>query len=321
MFRRVLASAAAIVVCLLFVVPIAAAADPLPADLGHSGRVLIATDGDVLVPAGDHLDAVIVVRGHAEIAGTVNTLIAIDGSATLRGATAETVLAFNSPVRLEPGTVVRGDILTLNSNVHRQGDAEVLGDVRDIAGILFGLGAVLAPILVLIWLGFGLATIAWAWLLAALAASQVRRAERTISEEPLRVFAVGLLGLIVVPALSAGLIATIVGAPLGIGILVAAWPLLAFVGYLVGAIWIGDWILARTSPGTERERPLLASTIGVLVLLLTALVPVLTIVAAIASLFGFGALLVVGWRTLRGRPALGSPAPLAPSQAPAPAAS
>jgi hypothetical protein len=48
-----------------------------------------------------------------------------------------------------------------------------------------------------------------------------------------------------------------------------------------------------------RERPYLAAVIGLLVLQALGLVPVLGIVSALASLFGFGAVVLLAWRTLR----------------------
>ena len=83
---------------------------------------------------------------------------------------------------------------------------------------------------------------------------------------------------------------TIVGAPLGLGALFLVLPALAFIGWIVAAIWIGDWILGR-SGGQRAERPYAAAVVGVLVLALAGIVP---FVSAIATLFGFGALLVIG---------------------------
>jgi len=89
--RAVLAAA---VVLLLVVVP-ATAADP---SLPHSGRVLVSTGGDVVLPAGEQADAVIVVNGTATIHGRVNTVVAVDGAAVLTDATVETVVAIRSPL-------------------------------------------------------------------------------------------------------------------------------------------------------------------------------------------------------------------------------
>jgi hypothetical protein len=123
-------------------------------------------------------------------------------------------------------------------------------------------------------------------------------AGQVISREPALAFLAGLLGLVVFPVAAILLMITIIGAPLGLGVMFGLWPLLAFVGYLVAGIWIGEWILARGDAPKTRERPYLAAVIGLLLLELTGLIPVVAIVSAIASLFGFGAVLVVAWRVL-----------------------
>src|SRR6478672_5099491 len=105
--------------------------------------------------------------------------------------------------------------------------------------------------------------------------------------------------MVVIPLAAFVLIATLIGAALGVGILIALWPLVAFVGYLVAGIWIGDWILHQMRSAVTRERPYLAAVIGLLILQALSLVPVLGIVATLVSLFGFGAVVLLAWRTLR----------------------
>jgi sorbitol-specific phosphotransferase system component IIBC len=83
---------------------------------------------------------------------------------------------------------------------------------------------------------------------------------------------------------------------LGLGILLGFLPLIAFVGYLVTAIWIGDWILRQSSSGAA-DRPFVAAVVGVLVLSIVTAVPV---VGGLVSFFGFGAVVLLMWRTLRG---------------------
>jgi hypothetical protein len=278
---------------LLFAVPVALAADPLPT----SGRVLISTSGDVSLAAGDQADFILVTRGTATIKGTVNALVVIDGSADLTGATAETIIAVRSPVTLGPGTVVRGDVRTFDSLVLKMGNAEVQGSVRDLTTDLVAIGAVMAPAMILLWAGFALATIVAGLVVAALAARQLRAAEQLISREPGMTIVAGIAGLILPPIVAVFAIATIIGAPLGIGLLIFAWPLAAFVGYVVAAVWIGDWILRQASQPVIRERPYLAVVIGVIALQVLSIIPPLT---AIASLFGFGAVLLLVWRTFRG---------------------
>jgi hypothetical protein len=264
--------------------------------LAHTGRVLISTGGDLTVAAGEQADAVIVVNGTATIAGVVNTIVVIDGNAILNGARTETLVAVRSPVTLGADTVVTGDVMTFDSLVHRIGNAAIEGSMRDMAGDIAGVGFVLASAVLLFFIGFAIATLAAGLLLAALAARQVRAAEALITHEPAQTFIAGLAGIVVPILVVIGLFMTLVGAPLAFGILVFLMPTVAFVGYLVAAIWIGDFILARTSPGVVRERPYLAAVIGLVVMAIATAVPFLS---AIASLFGFGAVILLSWRTFR----------------------
>jgi hypothetical protein len=96
------------------------------------------------------------------------------------------------------------------------------------------------------------------------------------------------------------LMISILGAPLGLGILFMAWPFVAYLGYLVAGTWVGDWILARVDAGKVRERPYLASVLGLVILQVVGIIPIVGLVSAFASLLGFGAVLLAGWRTLRG---------------------
>jgi hypothetical protein len=308
--RRIVAIAVILAAALLAFAPVALAADPATSE----GRVLVSVRGDVTLPAGETADTVVVVDGAATIAGDVKTLVVVEGSATLDGAQVGTIWAARSDVELGPGTVVSGEVVTLDSPVHQVGNATVQGGVTDMAGRLFALGAFLAPAILLFWLGAGLATLVAGLLLAGLASRQVRSAELVITREPVAAFLVGLFGLIVFPIAAVLLMVTIVGAPLGLGVMFLLWPLLAYVGYLVAGIFVGEWLLDRSPGAPVRERPYLAAVVGLVVLQLIGIVPVVGIVSAIASVFGFGAVLVLGWRTLTsgraGTQVVAAPAPL-----------
>jgi hypothetical protein len=296
--RRVLAFLGALAVALLLVVPGVRAADPL----AHSGRVLIDVQGDVAIPAGDQADVVVVVGGRAEIRGVVNTLVVVDGSADLQGASLETLVAVRGQVEVGPDTVVRGEIRRLDSTVHQSGNAIVAGGIVDLAPRLLEFGGVLATVLLLLWIGFGIANILAGLLLAALGARQVRAAKELIVHEPALAGVSGLLAAILVPVAGILLLPTVVLAPVGVAILVVALPLIAFGGYLVAAVWVGEWLLGMLGDHRERERPYLAVVIGVVVLGLVGMVPVAGLLVAVASLLGFGALLVLALRTIFGRP-------------------
>jgi hypothetical protein len=292
--KRLLIIVATVCLGLLAAAPAVLADEP---SLPHTGRVLISTGGDITIPAGEHADAVVVIDGAALISGEVNTIVVIGGSAELTGATTESVVAIGSPVTLGTGTSVLDDVLTLDAAVTQAPGVVVQGAVRDLAPVIASIGFVVGPALLLLYVGFALAAIAAALLLAGLAARQVRAAEALMREETFGVIAAGALGLVVPVLLIVLLAVTIVGAPLAVGIAIGLWPLAAFVGYLVAGIAIGDWIVGRMSPGVDRDRPYLAAVIGVLVLQVIGLLP---IVGAIASFIGFGAVLLLAWRVFRG---------------------
>jgi hypothetical protein len=310
--RRTAAFLGALAIALfLFAAPVFAA-EPS----AGTGRVLVSIGGDVTLPAGDRADAVIIVNGAATIAGEVDALIAIDATADLTGARADTVFAVGSTVNLRPGTVVTGDVLVLETLVHQFGDAEVLGQVTDTQGWLIGIAAFLIPSLIVLWIGAALAMIAAGLLLAGIASRQVRSAEILISREPVRTLVAGLIGLIGIPIAAVLLMATVIGLPLGLGVLIGVWPLIAFLGYLVAGIWLGDLMLGRLQPETRRERPYAAALTGLIVLGLVGILPVLGgLIVGVASLFGFGAIVLIAWRALVSRPPVTPPAP---QRAPAP---
>ncbi len=292
--RRIIGIAGAMLIVLLLLVPAVFAASPLP----HTGRVLMSFGGDVTLPAGEHADAVIVINGTATILGEANTVVAVDATVNLLGARAESVLAIRSPVEVGQGTVVYGDIRTLESAVHQTGNASVQGKVSDLTADLALIGFVLGPAFFLWFIGLALAGIVAAMLLAGIAARQVRAVETLIRTEPGTTFVVGVGGLIVPLFLAVLAIITIVGAPVGLGLLLGLWPLTAFIGYLVTGIFIGDWILNRVNGEVPAERPYLAAVVGMIVLEVMGIIPP---IAALATLFGFGGVILMAWRTWRHR--------------------
>ncbi len=296
----------ATVACLLGIAaPAALAAEPLP----DAGRVLVSVNGPITIPAGDRLDTLVVVGGDAQVSGDVRTIVVVRGTATLAGATTQRLVVVNGTADLQNGTTVTGDVSTLNGTVTQQPGAKVTGSVRAMDGnvaALFGaLGVLLVPLFFLLFIGMGLATVAAALLVAAFASRQVRETGALIRREPGPVIIAGILGSVVLPVLSFVLIATVVGAPIGLGLLFIVLPAIAFLAWIVAAIWIGDWMVAKLRGAPEAGRPYLAAVLGVIVLAVVGIVP---FVSAIATLFGFGALLLAAWRMLRreGSPATAS---------------
>ncbi|HET7027604.1 MAG TPA: hypothetical protein VFI28_07920 [Candidatus Limnocylindrales bacterium] len=293
---RILGVLGALLLVFGLAVSAVSAADPASA---ARGRVLVSTGGLIDVPVGEHVDALLVVNGSATIEGEVDAIVAVESTLTLTGAKAGSIVAVRAPVTLAGGTEISGDIARFDSTVHQVGDVRIGGAVRDLAVDFAGLGFILGPIALLLYLGFALASITGGLVLAALAARQVRAAEALISREPARTFVAGVVGVFAPILLIVALFVSVIGAPLAAALLFGAWPLAAIVGYLVAGIWIGDWLLRRTSAPVERERPYLAAVVGIFVLEIAGIWPFLPMVA---SMFGYGAIVLLTWRTFRGSP-------------------
>jgi hypothetical protein len=273
--------------------------------LDHTGRFIFVAGGDVEVAADEQADAVLVIGGDASVAGTVNTLVVVNGAATLTGATLESLTVVAGEANLDAATIVTGDVFHLNSTVETAAGTAIGGEVRDVTTDVGAFAIFLGAAALLMWVGFALATVLAGLLVAGLAAQQVRQATTLISREPGMTFLTGLLAVVVPPILAVLAFATLVGIPAGLGLLFMVWPALAFIGYIVAAIWLGEWLLNRNRPESERpERPYLAAVAGLFVAFVIGLIP---LVAAVISLFGLGAVVLASWRTLRSRPVAAAP--------------
>jgi len=292
---RIIAAVAAALLLLGLVVPAALAADPS----GSNRSVVFAVQHDATVPAGDHVDALIVIRGNARVEGTVDSVFVIDGTATIAGTTVGAVSVVHGTADLQAGTTVTGNVRTFDGTVSKAPDAVVQGTTGSYDSNIAAFAVLLIPLFILLFIGLGLAGIAAALLAAAFAARQVRQAEGLISHEPGRVLVAGLAGTFLLPILALLVTATVVGAPIGLGALLVVLPALAFLGWIVAAIWVGDWIVVRMRGSYEPGQPYLAAVVGVVVLAFAGIVP---FVSAIATLFGYGALLVMAWRNIRPTP-------------------
>jgi hypothetical protein len=307
--RRLVVMAATLAFLLGVGAPAVLAAEPAL----DAGRLLVSVNRAVDIPAGEHLDTLVVVGGDARIAGDVTTIIVARGTATLTGATARTLVVLDGSADLQAGTTVSGDVRTLDGTVSQAPGSTVGGSVRTLDADLAAIGILLIPAFFLLMLGFGLAVIAAALLVAAFAARQVRAVESLIARQPGHVLVAGIAGSIGLPILAILLIVSVLGAPIGLAMLFILLPAVAFLAWIVAAIWVGDWILGRVRGHVEPVHPYLAAVVGVIVLAVAGVLPFVT---AIATLFGFGGLLLAAWRTLR--PEVAS---LGDAGAPQPAAS
>lgn len=300
--RRLLALMVAAALGLVFAGPVLAAE---PA--GLNGRVMVVAGGDVSVPAGEEAELVVVADGHADVAGSVRTLVVVNGSATTAAdARLDSITVVNSTLDLVAGTIVAGDISQLNSTINGADGATVEGSITDLTGDAAAFSLFLGFASIVLWLGFGLATILVGLVVAALAASQMRRATSYLSRKPGTTFLTGLLAAVALPIVAVLALLTVIGIPTGFALLVVVWPAAAFVGYLVAAFWIGEWLVNR-GRATPPEHPYLAAVLGIVIVIVLGVVPLVT---TVVSIFGLGGVILAAWATARGA--------AAPTQAPTP---
>lgn len=289
--KRMVSISAAVLLLTVLLVPTALAAAPG----SRTGSLLLAVDRSVEIPTGDHLDTLVVIDGNAIVSGDIPRIIVVSGHATLTGATSQTVWVVNGSADLQAGTTVSGDVRTLRGTVTQQPGSTVGGSVRSLDADLVAMGILLFGMFVVLMLGLALAAVAAALMVAALGARQVREAEALISHQPGQVLVAGIAGAVLLPLLALVLMITVVGAPIGIAMLLVLLPV-TFLAWVVAAIWIGDWIVARLRGAPEPDRPYRAAVLGVVGLAILGILPFVT---AIATLFGFGALVLAAWRMLR----------------------
>ena len=309
--HRLTRIASAMLISLVFVVLAACTAtDPrledeptIPGELAElavparAEPFLIVSGADVTLAADESVDLLIVYNGTARIEGHASSVVVVNGTANLVGGSAGNVIAIQSQVSVDPSSIVAGDIRTIESGVTAQSATTVTGAVRAIGLDMF-VGWPNLSAFALIYVAFAVSAIMAGVVLAGLAGRQVRAAGALVVKEPVMVLAAGVLGLAALLTVGILAVVTIVGIPFAIGLLGIALPVLFVIGYIVIGIWLGELILARFSPAA-RQRPYLAAIVGLTVIGLVSFLPP---IGGLISFIGFGAVMLLSWRVLRGSP-------------------
>jgi hypothetical protein len=220
------------------------------------------------------------------------------------GAKVEDVFAVGGTLTIAPGATV-DELAFWDTTIDAPaGTVNSQRDIRqDLPGVVGWITAALAIILLVLWIGFGVATLVSGLLMVAFGTSQARRAAWLIGNSPLKVLVAGFLAAVLPWILFALLSVTIIGIPLAFG-LALLWGFVVFLGYLVAGLWVGEHVL-RSSRNSAR--PYGAVFVGVLILLLLSWFPLVTF---FATWFGLGAVTMAGWRVFRGNRAPVAPPPV-----------
>jgi hypothetical protein len=275
-------------------------AAPAWAQGGQTTEAFVVLSGRAGVPRGQQVGDLVVFHGSATVDGTVDgSLTAFDAPVTISGRVNGDVVAFNGRVELASGANVTGDVVSQSAPVVASG-ATIGGTTKRLQtntnwnefGWVGRLGW---------WLAVSISTLVFGLLLVWLigrGAATVLEAGRTRVGPSI---GLGLLLFFGLPVLAIIALVTVVGIPLGLGLL-SALLLIYALGYSATA-----WILGR-SIVREPTSWVLAFLAGWAILRAVALIPVLGgLVWFAAVVVGLGALAIAIWRARTPRPAVQAP--------------
>lgn len=273
-----------ILALLVLTLPPAAAAEDDPQD-----QVVIS--GDVNVLPGKAVGDVVVVDGAVNVGGRVDgDVVAVSGPVRVAGTVDGTISAVSDRVTLLPTARVTGDVLYGDESPRVLPGATVDGKVSDEGWDQFNdfpWGVVSA---VAWWVAVSISTLVLGLVLLALApraADAANDAARTAIGPVVGWGAILFIGLPIVAVIA---LITLVGIPLGLGLLLALVPLGAL-GYVTSCYLLGRRIVK------EPRGRMVAFLAGWGILRVLAIVPFLsTLVWLAAVIVGLGALLVALWR-------------------------
>jgi cytoskeletal protein CcmA (bactofilin family) len=264
------------------------------------GKSLVVLSGDTLVPRGADIDTVVAFDGAVVVDGHVaGTVVAFSGPVTINGTVVQDVVVFDGVLRLGPGARVGGSVYADDRVIDPR--AQVSGTVSELAS-----AAWVPPMFVIgfaVWLAIAVSVLVLGLLLLWLVPRAMEAAAGVARTAVGPAIGWGLAIMIGLPVLSVAAMATLVGFPLGFGVLLAL-ALIFAIGQTAG-VWVLGRILLRRGSHTK------AFLLGWAIVSAIALVPFVGgVVWGAVTIYGLGALLVAGYRVRR--------APIAPTVVPAP---
>jgi hypothetical protein len=280
----------------------AAAADP-------PDQVVIT--GDVDVARGETVGDVVVVDGRIDVAGRIDgDVVAVSGPVRIAGTVDGTVTAVSDRVTLLPGSHVTGDVIYGDERPVIARSARVDGKISDegwaeLDDFPWGVVGALSW-----WLAVSISTLALGLIAVALAPRAAEAVAATARDQLGVSIAVGFGLFVALPVLAVLALISLVGVPLGLGVLLALVPL-GGLAYVAAAYVLGRVLVRSPASG------FVAFLAGWAALRALALLPVVGVLVWLAAVVvGLGALVVAMWRS-RGTEARPEP-PTSPHRVPEP---
>jgi hypothetical protein len=252
-------------------------------------RDQIVLSGDVTVPRGLEVGEVVVLHGTATIAGVVRgDVVVVDGPISVTGQVSGSVVSVNGAVTLGPNAQVLGDVIA-RGRIRVEPGASVGGEIRQGAAFTFR-----TPIEVFGPLAAWLAVVASTLLLGALLLFLAPRGAEAVAVaavgSPWAAAGIGLAAFIALPVAGVLAVLTLVGLPLGLGLLLGLFLL-----YSVGFTW-SVFVVGRALWHPSRSR-WVAFAFGWAIVAAVSAIPVIgAIVWFAGAAFGLGAMTIAVWR-------------------------
>jgi hypothetical protein len=290
----------AFLLALLLLLPLGGVANAAQAVTGEESQVVLS--GQIVVPAGQTVDDVVVMHGAATVDGAVRgDLVVFDGPVTVAGEVAGDVVALNGTVTVEQRARIGGDLVAPRAPQIAEG-ATIAGDVQRvtydwrISDALTGFMS---------WLAVSVSTLVLGLLLVFFAPRAADAAVRTARTQPGAALGWAAAVAIGMPVIAVIAILTVVGIPFGVGLLLA-FALLYSIGYVAAA-----WLAGRLIRPQLQSRQA-AFLIGWALFRIAAVVPIVDgLLWFPGAALGLGVLCAAAWqaRTTAGTPPTASRAP------------
>ena len=267
----------ALLLLLLLLLPAGAQAAAGPQD-----RYVVS--GDVLVAKGETVGDLVVLDGNIVVRGTVHgDIVAVGGDVTLRGTVTGDVVTIAKRATLGRRARVGGDVKWVQDRPVLAPGAVVSGKVTRYGAGSFGTPGI--EVAIGFWLAVTISFMLGGLLLVLLAPGLVDGVAGAARAGRGRAIIAGILLLILLPIIAVVLLISVVGTPLGIGLLLAVGPIYA-IAYIASAMVLGR----RVVKSGGRVAAFLA---GLGILRLIALIPFVGgLVSLLATIFGLGTLFV-----------------------------
>jgi hypothetical protein len=258
----------------------------------RNGDTIVVITGGATVAEGETVDGVFVVDGPVRIAGTVDgDVLVVSGDTEISGEVTGDVAVIAEPAVIGSGARIGGDLHYGDEKPEIASGAQIDGDISkedwsDLrpAGWIGWVGWAV------FWFALALSSLALGLLLLLIAPRAADAAYRQAHHGTWESVAAGLAIFILLPILAVLALATLVGLPLGIAVLLALLPLgaIAYVTTL--------WVVGRALVKPPRGR-VVAFLAGWAIVSAITLVPFIGILAWLAAIvFGLGVLGLALWR-------------------------